>query len=189
MILIVDDSAVVRWQLTRQLEAAGLGTVHAPEQLWEARELLGFGDGETLVEVLLLDLVMPQTDGLAFLQELRGFPHLSDLPVIIVTSLEEENELERVFAAGANDYLTKPSLPVVLAARVRNLQRLARATNERKARERELLRLTRDLQQARDELEHLSMTDSLTGVANRRSFEVLLRRHSAPLAAQAVHSA
>ncbi|NTY02564.1 diguanylate cyclase [Deinococcus sp. JMULE3] len=161
-ILVIDDSALIRAILTRTLSP--IGAVHAPGDLQGARDLLGFRSGACDMDVVLLDLEMPELDGLSFLRDLRAQPHLADLSVIMVTSTQETERLDDAFAAGANDYVTKPAHDNVLRARTLNAARLTRALRAAKDRE-------RDLAAANAQLAHLSLTDALTGLANRRAFD------------------
>ncbi|GGS03829.1 diguanylate cyclase [Deinococcus sedimenti] len=161
-ILIIDDSALIRALLTRTLTP--LGTVHAPPDLHGARDLLGFHTGHCDLDVVLLDLEMPELDGLSFLRDLRAHPHLADLSVVMVTSTQETERLDDAFTAGATDYVTKPAHDSVLRARTLNAARLSRALRAAKTRERELAA-------ANAQLEQLSRTDALTGLANRRAFD------------------
>ena len=125
-VLIVDDSALMRAMLRQALRDLG-ARVEAPATLDGAREALGLRGGHTDGDVLLLDLVMPGTDGLTFLRELRAHAHLQDLSVIMVTALQQDDRLDEAFAAGANDYVTKPVRPTVLCARTLHAARLTRA--------------------------------------------------------------
>lgn len=161
-ILVIDDSALIRAMLTRTLTP--IGAVYAPGDLQGARDLLGFHTGQCDMDVVLLDLEMPERDGLSFLRDLRAHPHLTDLSVIMVTSTQETERLDDAFAAGANDYVTKPAHDNVLRARTLNGARLTRALRAAKDRE-------RDLAAANAQLEQLSLTDALTGLANRRAFD------------------
>lgn len=161
-ILVIDDSALIRAILTRTLTP--IGAVHAPGDLQGARDLLGFHSGQCDMDVVLLDLEMPERDGLSFLRDLRAHPHLADLSVIMVTSTQETERLDDAFAAGANDYVTKPAHDNVLRARTLHGARLTRALRAAKDRERELAA-------ANVQLEQLSLTDALTGLANRRAFD------------------
>lgn len=170
-VLIVDDSALMRAMLTQALAPTG-AAVRAPGTLDEARAALGMtGDDPAGVDVLLLDLIMPGTDGLTFLRELRGHPHLEDLSVIMVTAVQEEEQLDAAFQAGATDYVTKPIRPAALCARTTSAARLTRALRSRREREAELLVLNGRLNALNDQLELLSQTDALTGIANRRAFD------------------
>ncbi|GGJ76130.1 GGDEF domain-containing response regulator [Deinococcus aquiradiocola] len=169
-VLIVDDSPLMRAMLASALTPTG-AAVTAPATLDDARTLLGMPGGVTDVDVLLLDLVMPDTDGLTFLRELRAHPHLEDLSVIMVTAMQEEDRLDEAFAAGANDYVTKPVRPGALCARASSAARLTRALRSRREREAELKMLNDRLADLNAQLETLSLTDGLTGISNRRAFD------------------
>ncbi|GAA0514909.1 diguanylate cyclase [Deinococcus depolymerans] len=174
-VLIIDDSALMRAMLTQALAPTG-AFIRAPGTLDEARLALGMtgdpdGTHEDGVDVLLLDLIMPGTDGLTFLRELRAHPHLEDLSVIMVTAVQEEEQLDAAFQAGATDYVTKPIRPAALCARTTSAARLTRALRSRREREAELLVLNGRLNALNDQLETLSQTDALTGIANRRAFD------------------
>ncbi|MBV6323375.1 diguanylate cyclase domain-containing protein [Duganella violaceipulchra] len=114
-------------------------------------------DGEKALEValaqqpdlILLDAVMPGMDGYAVCAALRGSPRLQDIPVIFVTALSQPEDETRALEAGAVDFISKPFNVAVVRARVRS-----QLTIKRQA----------------DAMRELSMTDGLTGVANRRSF-------------------
>lgn len=73
---------------------------------------------------VLLDLVMPEPDGYVVLDYLRARRHLADVPVIVLTSLDSDEEIERVFAAGAEDYVHKPFRAAELMARIRGQLRM-----------------------------------------------------------------
>jgi CheY-like chemotaxis protein len=75
--------------------------------------------GKSLPDLIVLDLVMPQTGGLDVLRSLRNNPATTSVPVLILTSNDDEASVQTSFEIGATDYVTKPfSLPQ-LAARVR----------------------------------------------------------------------
>src|SRR5690606_27263546 len=74
--------------------------------------------------VVLLELVMPEPDGYAVLDYLRAQRRLSDVPVIVLTGLDSDQEIERVCAAGAEDYVHKPFRAAELMARIRGQLRM-----------------------------------------------------------------
>ena len=86
----------------------------------EGLEQLGQND----VDIILLDLIMPQMNGFEMLEQIKSTPEYRDIPVIIVTSKEEERR--RTYKMGANDFITKPYSPTELKVRVHNLVSLRR---------------------------------------------------------------
>ena len=88
---------------------------------------------------MLLDIVMPEMDGVEVCARIRNDPRYADLPIIMVTSLDDMNSLANAFVAGATDYVTKPINRIELVARVRAALRLKQELDRRLARERELL--------------------------------------------------
>jgi len=142
-ILIVDD-AMENIQILHQL-------------LREEHDVLFALSGEKALEIahnqlpdlILLDAVMPGMDGYAVCNALRESAILSAIPVIFVTALNQPEDETRALEAGAVDFITKPFNAAVVRARVRS-----QLTIKRQA----------------DAMRELSLTDSLTGVANRRSF-------------------
>ncbi|NVD74874.1 diguanylate cyclase [Duganella sp. BJB488] len=125
--------------------------------LRDEHEVLFALDGEKALELaleqqpdlILLDAVMPGMDGYAVCAALRNSPRLQDIPVIFVTALNQPEDETRALEAGAVDFISKPFNVAVVRARVRS-----QLTIKRQA----------------DAMRELSMTDGLTGVANRRSF-------------------
>ena len=70
-------------------------------------------------DLILLDVMMPEMDGFAVMQQLQLDPQTRDIPVIFITALDNQNDQLQGFRLGAVDYITKPILPPVLEARVR----------------------------------------------------------------------
>lgn len=172
-ILIVDDSAVALAHLRMMLVQAGFSDVRAVGSPAAALATLELDEGPSF-DLVMLDVVMPGMDGVEICRRIKANERLRDTPVIMVTAQTELQQLAAAFAAGATDYLTKPAAEVELLARVRSALRLKAETDARKAREKELLRLTRQLEAANAELARISASDALTGIANRRSFEEAL---------------
>lgn len=112
-LLIVDDNKVNRLLLARNLQLQGHRTTLA-ENGRVGLELLR----KEAFDLLLLDIEMPEMDGFAVLEELKGDPHLRDLPVIVASSVERFDNVVRCISLGAEDYLPKPLNPVLLKARI-----------------------------------------------------------------------
>ena len=112
-VLVVDDDRINRLLLTRNLEAEG-HTVTTAENGREALDLL---QGE-LPDVILLDILMPVLDGFAVLDEVKADTRLRDIPVIMISAVDEMDSVVRCIEAGAEDYLPKPFNPTLLRARI-----------------------------------------------------------------------
>ena len=114
-VLVVDDEPIVRDVVVRYLEQEGYRTLQAADGD-AARELLEQEEPSLVV----LDLMLPGTDGLDLCRWIRG---RSQLPVIMVTALGEEADRLTGLELGADDYLTKPFSPKELVARVKAVLR------------------------------------------------------------------
>ncbi|HIJ95197.1 MAG TPA: response regulator [Desulfuromonadales bacterium] len=114
----------------------------------EALDLLE--DGETEVDVILLDLLMPVMDGYETLVILKGHPQLCAIPVIAMTG--DKGEALRTLALGANDFLSKPCNPEELRLRVQNHARMKLLLDESRRREIELSRVHDLMEQKNSEL-------------------------------------
>jgi CheY-like chemotaxis protein len=111
--LVVDDSRVNRLLLSRALTEIGVEPVEAENGL-EALEIMA----STPVDVVLLDLLMPELDGYGTLERLRADDALRHVPVIVITAVDELDSVVRCIELGATDYLPKPFEPAILRARV-----------------------------------------------------------------------
>ncbi len=80
--------------------------------------------------IVLLDLVMPPPDGYQILRILRARAETRDLPVVVLTAIDADDEIAKAFEAGADDFVRKPFKPVELVARVRGQLRLRQAMDE-----------------------------------------------------------
>jgi sigma-B regulation protein RsbU (phosphoserine phosphatase) len=141
-ILIIDDSEDSRDLAEGMLLSGGYDDIVTAASGWEALKTLDIGrnsDERPSVDIVLLDVVMPEMDGVETCARIRNDPRYADLPIIMVTSVDDMDTLGNAFVAGANDYVTKPINRMELIARVRAALRLKAELDRRQARERELL--------------------------------------------------
>ena len=141
-ILIIDDSEDSRDLAEGTLLSGGYDDVVTAASGWEALKRLDIGrnsDERPTVDIVLLDVVMPEMDGVETCARIRNDQRYADLPIIMVTSCEDMDTLSNAFVAGATDYVTKPVNRMELIARVRAALRLKAELDRRQERERELL--------------------------------------------------
>lgn len=82
-------------------------------------------------DLVLLDIMMPKLSGYEVCQQLRKDPDTKDLPVLMVTALNERGDIAKAVEAGCDDFLSKPVNSLELKTRVRSLLRVRHLTNER----------------------------------------------------------
>lgn len=143
-ILVVDDSAVQAAQLKAILDDEYDVTVAQT-----AEDGLRRTSGESY-SLILLDVVMPGMDGFTLLKKLQEEIITQSVPVILITSLSDVMHEQRGLVLGAVDYITKPFSPLIVKARVNTHIKLYNF---------------------RRQVEQQSMTDQLTGIANRRRYD------------------
>jgi PleD family two-component response regulator len=141
-ILVVDDQEDSRDLTEGALLSAGYNDIVTAESGWGALKILDIGrptEEAPPVDLLLLDIVMPEMDGVEACARIRNDARYADMPIIMVTSLDDVDSLANAFVAGATDYITKPVNRVELVARVRSALRLKQELDRRLGREHELL--------------------------------------------------
>ena len=179
-ILIVDDIPVNLMLLEEMLQQEGYADIYCVRSGQEALDILAATENdaaeEKRIDLILMDVMMPGMDGIETCQRIKAQDGQRDIPVIMVTIRDDEEVLAQAFAMGATDYIVKPVKEIELSARVRAALRLKRETDRRKAREKELLELTRQLDAMNRRLMHMVPRDSLTEVGNRRYFDEILVR-------------
>jgi len=169
---MVEDSKVAIKAISGYLEELGLQPLIA-ENGKDAIELYR----RERPDIILLDIILPDITGYEVARQVRKLQSKDDWTAIIFLSvMSKDDDLARGIEAGGDDYLTKPVGRVVLQAKVAAMYRLVRM-------QRALVKLTEQLNQANEqlnranlELNRVSMTDGLTGIANRRLFDELLVR-------------
>ena len=150
-VLIVDDNAMIRNEIKAVLMKDG-GFTHfmeAADGLTAFKTIM-----ETPPDLVLCDLVMPGFDGLKFLGLKASRRELEQIPVIMLTAEDDLDRKAEILERGASDYVTKPFHEKELLARVRIHTKLKHLQDE--------------LRETNAQLEALSVTDALTGLANRR---------------------
>jgi two-component system chemotaxis response regulator CheY len=115
-LLIVDDSTTIRRMVRASLAPLALDVIEASSGL-EAIEQLAVGS----VQLMVLDLNMPDMHGLEVLGFVRANQRFQQLPVIVLTTRDDEPSRAAALAAGATLYLTKPFKPQTLLAEARRL--------------------------------------------------------------------
>jgi PAS domain S-box-containing protein len=176
-LLVVDDDGVSRHLLGQMLNDAGM----AADVVESGAEAVRYLGSHPPPAAILLDLVMPEPDGYAILRYVRAEPRLAAVPVVVLTALDSDGEIERAFASGADDYVQKPFRPGELLARLRvqlrvrdYLDRLARRDRDQKT----LLELTQALASS------LDIRDILYTVVKRIADVVRVDRCSVVLLAE-----
>ncbi|HYL00347.1 MAG TPA: response regulator [Steroidobacteraceae bacterium] len=112
-ILVVDDNAANREMLSRRLARAG----HRVQVVANGREALALLQQQP-IDLVLLDVLMPQMSGYEVLQRLTADEALREIPVVMISALDEMDSVVRCIELGAQDYLPKPFDPVLLRARI-----------------------------------------------------------------------
>jgi diguanylate cyclase (GGDEF)-like protein len=146
-ILIVDDEQVSRYTVEILLAAEGYNLVFA-ENGEDALQKAG----ELVPDLMLLDVMMPGMDGFEVCQRLRDNKRLAELPIVMVTALDDRDSRLRGIQVGADDFMSKPYDRAELRARVRTITRLNRY---------------RRLIETEEQLAYLANYDALTDLPNR----------------------
>lgn len=127
MIYLVEDDANIRELVTYMLNNSGLEATgfERPSQFWRAME-------KRVPELVMLDIMLPEEDGLCVLQKLRAAPATHRIPILLLSAKNSEYDKVLGLDNGADDYLTKPFGMMELVARVRAL---LRRTSQKSGRE------------------------------------------------------
>ena len=125
LVLVVDDDPAMRLLMHETLRLAGFAVVEAEDG---AAALAAVNQRRP--DVLLLDVLMPKLDGFDVCLELRKKPETENLPVLMVTGLDDEDSIRRAFDSGATDFITKPINWATLSYHVGYLMRAGRAFEE-----------------------------------------------------------
>lgn len=164
-VLVIEDSRTSLKLLCGHIQKMGMTPI--PAETGSAGIELFVQERPDLV---LLDIIMPDLDGYEVARQIRQLESPGDwTPIIFLSSLNKDKDIEMGIAAGGDDYLLKPISEIVLAAKIRAMQRIIQMRQS-------LLVLTHKLDAANQELKRLTSLDGLTGIANRRHFDSVLLR-------------
>jgi adenylate cyclase len=165
-VLVVDDTEFNRRLLVRLLGSIGHESVEASDGREALRILQDEGSGQ--IDVVLLDIVMPELDGYQTLEALKADDRLREIPVIVISGVDELDSVVRCIRAGAADYLPKTVDPAILRARIesslaqKRLRDLERSTLEQQVAVNEVLRIM-----SRSAFDLHVVLDSLVSAATR----------------------
>jgi predicted signal transduction protein with EAL and GGDEF domain len=154
-VLIVDDDPGARLLLGTALEMAGFRVTCAAGGVGALAEFRA-----QPVDCIILDVVMPGMNGFDTCTALRALPHCQHVPILMQTSLEDMDSVNRAYTAGATDFSSKGINPMLLAQRVKFLVRTKRTQDQLVASE------------AR--VRYLAYYDPLTGLPNRQRLKQIL---------------
>lgn len=166
VILVVDDSTVDAMILARSLAKSGhkILTAHS------GREAIQICHEQT-PDLILMDMMMPEFDGLQTCEELKRHSATEQIPVIFVTGNTGSEDIVSAFAAGGSDYVTKPFRFDEILARLAVHLRLREAEQDLVNRNRELEILAKQLSEINETLARQSRIDGLTNLLNRRAWD------------------
>lgn len=119
-ILIVDDDRFMRVTIQDALKEAGFLTVTAADGMSAIAQF-----ASTRPDAVILDLLMPGMDGFTTCQEIHKIPGWEFAPILMITSMDDEESIHRAFEAGATDFISKPINPKLLVYRLRYMLKSA----------------------------------------------------------------
>lgn len=171
-ILVVDDLENNRTLLQDFLTTLGYESIMAENGMKALRQI-----DEVQPDMVLLDIMMPEMNGLEVLEHLRTSGKLVNLPVIVISALEERDSVIECIRLGAQDFLTKPFDPVLLKARVEaSLEKKEYRDRERKLKEdlKASFVALKEAEAHRDALSHMIVHDLSNPLAGINGFAYIM---------------
>lgn len=162
-ILIADDDETIRLVLEQTLVQQG----HKVAVAMNGREALKLAL-EVRPQLVISDWTMPELDGVKFCRALRDTEEGRKMYFMLLTGMAHDDELVEGFEAGVDDYVTKPFNPKVLTARLRAAERVIHMQEEIQRDSQSMRKFGTELAVANRRLQQAALTDSLTGLPNRR---------------------
>jgi len=116
VVVVVDDDAMLRTIVEAKLRTRGYHVVQVEDGL-KAVEVIS----TERPDLVVLDSMMPGTDGLEVMVAIKAVPAIADTPIVMLTARKQESDIVAALKAGASDYLVKPFIPEELAMRIQRL--------------------------------------------------------------------
>jgi diguanylate cyclase (GGDEF)-like protein len=165
-VMVVEDSKVTMKALSNYLKRMGVTNLLMALTGQEAIDTFS----KHRPDIVLLDAILPDIDGFDIAKQFRSMEKEDEWAAIIfLTSMDKDEDIAHGIEAGGDDYLLKPISEIVLKAKINAMRRLVEM-------QRSLVEVTQELNTANKELQRLSTTDGLTGLANRRFFDEISAR-------------
>lgn len=162
-VLVVDDDGGMRTLLRAMLSGQGHDVYEATNGQEAFEKTL-----EIRPEIIVLDWLMPEMDGLELTRALRQTKVGRSVYILLLTGVEEDDKLVEAFEAGVDDFMVKPLKPRLLAARLRAGQRVINLQREVERDREEIRHFAAELAVSNRRLQEAALTDPLTGFPNRR---------------------
>jgi class 3 adenylate cyclase len=160
VLLVVDDNEDNRYTLTRRLTREGYTNVATANDGRQALEILR----SRSFDLVLLDISMPELNGYQVLEQMKADAALSDVPVVMISAIEETESVVRCIELGADDYLSKPFDPTLLRARVHAMLEKKRLRDAVRTHAEQLETWNRDLERrVNEQLAQLDRLGKLKG--------------------------
>lgn len=140
-IFIVDDNVTNQMIIRAILTKAGYADTRIASSARELFDMLGMDGGtsaEVPVDLILMDMMMPEIDGLEACRRIQAETRFKDVPIIFVTAVGDSNKLAEALDAGASDYVMKPINKLELLARMRSALRLKHEKDWHKERDKRI---------------------------------------------------
>jgi sigma-B regulation protein RsbU (phosphoserine phosphatase) len=154
-ILLADDSPDGRLLLHKILRDAGYRDTHSASSAHDVFKCLDLehgGAGAKEIDLIVMDVRMPEIDGIEACRRIKAVEALRDIPIIMITARSQQEVLRTAFDAGATDYIKKPFEEVELLARIKAALKLKKEIDARKNWEQELTKTISDLDAALHEM-------------------------------------
>jgi two-component system, OmpR family, alkaline phosphatase synthesis response regulator PhoP len=124
-VLVVDDNAQNRELLGAYLESIPVRVEMAEDGVEALQQI-----SSQPPDLILLDIMMPRMSGFEVCRKLKSHPETREIPIIMVTALNEMGDIERAVDCGTDDFLSKPVNRIELVTRVKNLLQVRHLKNE-----------------------------------------------------------